>query len=205
LEAWSLARDLIVFVDYMNTYKSARGAFGWEGPDEHWEGQVHPRSLGEVICDRCQDAVLRGVRVYRGRPSNKKDPKGHAAFQRQASIWDKTHLVTLITRDLRYPEDPLQKAQEKGIDVLLALDLLTMAIDGRYEIGVLMSHDTDLVPALEKVAELGTVSVAVAAWEPIDGSYGHRLRLHGPDIQCHWLTHNDYLKIRDGRDYNQKA
>jgi uncharacterized LabA/DUF88 family protein len=197
-----MARQLIVFIDYMNTYKSARDAFGFEGLDQHWEGQVHPRTLGELIAERHKDAELKQVRVYRGKPSNQQDPKGYAAFQRQQSVWEKTNLVEVITRDLRYPKNG-QKPEEKGIDVLIALDFLTMAQNGEYEIGVLFSHDTDLVPALEQVTDLGTVELAVCAWEP-DDAYGHRLRLKGQPLRCHWIPRVDYVRVRDGRDYNTK-
>ncbi len=198
-----MARQLIVFIDYMNTYKSARDAFGFEGLDQHWEGQINPRTLGELIAMRYKDAELKQVRLYRGKPSNRQDPKGYAAFQRQQSVWEKTNLVEVITRDLRYPKAKNRKPEEKGIDVLIALDFLTMAQKGEYEIGVLFSHDTDLVPALEQAADLGTAELAVCAWEP-DDEYGHRLRLKGQQLRCHWIPRVDYVSVRDGRDYNTK-
>lgn len=197
---------VIVFIDYMNTYKSARERFGFVGLDDHWEGQVHPRSLGERICDRfsTRDVFLKEVRVYRGRPSNVKDPKGYAAFQRQFGIWQKTNLVTPITRDLRYPENyPDDDPQEKAIDVLLALDFVLMAGD-EYDIGVMFSHDTDQLPAIEHVANMDGVEPFVAAWQP-DHGYGHSLKTKGDTVRCLWFPRTDYLAVRDGRDYNTKA
>jgi uncharacterized LabA/DUF88 family protein len=47
-----------------------------------------------------------------------------------------------------------EKPQEKGIDVALAIDFVSMAVAGDFEVGVLMSTDTDLTPALEEVARL---------------------------------------------------
>lgn len=41
--------------------------------------------------------------------------------------------------------------QEKGIDVRLALDLVTLAIDGRYDVGLILSQDQDLSEAVEDV------------------------------------------------------
>jgi hypothetical protein len=199
-----MAHQAVVFIDYMNTYKSARDAFNFWGLDDHWEGQVHPRTVGDLLCARYTnlEVALKEVRVYRGRPSNKKDPKGYAAFQRQKSVWDATTHVEVTTLDLRYPQDG-SKPEEKGIDVLLALDFLTMAQRGEYEVGILFSHDTDLAPVLQMVCDLGTVETAVVAWEP-DDTYGHRLRLKGKDVRCHWLNRADYLAARDGRDYNKK-
>mgnify|MGYP001593267752 CR=1 FL=1 len=58
--------------------------------------------------------------------------------------------VTVTTRMLRYPKNwPQEKEREKGIDVALVIDFVTMAIDNQYDVGVLASVDTDLTPALQ--------------------------------------------------------
>ena len=57
-------------------------------------------------------------------------------------------------------------AQEKGIDVALAIDFVRLAITGAYDVGVMMSTDTDLVPALRFVYDYnpGVIYANVAAW-----------------------------------------
>jgi len=40
---------------------------------------------------------------------------------------------------------------EKGVDVLMAVDLLTGAYENLYDTTILVSSDTDLIPAIEKV------------------------------------------------------
>ena len=40
---------------------------------------------------------------------------------------------------------------EKGVDVLMAVDLLTGAYEDTYDTAILVSSDTDLIPALTKV------------------------------------------------------
>lgn len=49
----------------------------------------------------------------------------------------------------RWP--PTDKAEEKGIDVALAIDFVAMAVEDKYDVGVIASCDTDLRPALEFV------------------------------------------------------
>ncbi|MEK7624867.1 MAG: NYN domain-containing protein [Patescibacteria group bacterium] len=44
---------------------------------------------------------------------------------------------------------------EKGVDVQLAVDLLVGAYDNTYDTAILLSSDTDLIPAVKKVKELG--------------------------------------------------
>jgi uncharacterized LabA/DUF88 family protein len=43
---------------------------------------------------------------------------------------------------------------EKGIDVLMAVDLLIGAYENLYDTAILVSSDTDLIPALEKVRSM---------------------------------------------------
>ena len=47
------------------------------------------------------------------------------------------------------------KYHEKGVDVQLAVDLLVGAYENSYDTAILLSSDTDLIPAIKKVKELG--------------------------------------------------
>lgn len=44
---------------------------------------------------------------------------------------------------------------EKGVDVLMAVDLLVNAYENLYDTAILVSSDTDLIPALSKVRSMG--------------------------------------------------
>lgn len=46
---------------------------------------------------------------------------------------------------------------EKGVDVKIAVDLLVGAYENLYDTAVLISSDTDLIPAIEKIKQLGKV------------------------------------------------
>ena len=52
---------------------------------------------------------------------------------------------------------------EKGIDVSIAVDLLSLALCDGFDRAVLVSGDGDFVPAVEAVRDLGT-PCAVASW-----------------------------------------
>lgn len=47
------------------------------------------------------------------------------------------------------------KYHEKGVDVQLAVDLLVGAYENTYDTAIILSSDTDLIPAVKKVKELG--------------------------------------------------
>jgi hypothetical protein len=49
---------------------------------------------------------------------------------------------------------PSFDAGEERLDVQIALDFAMMAVRGECDVGVLMSGDTDLLPALEEIARL---------------------------------------------------
>lgn len=47
------------------------------------------------------------------------------------------------------------KYHEKGVDVLLALDLALGAVDNKYDTALLVSSDTDLLPAIKETEKRG--------------------------------------------------
>ena len=85
----------------------------------------------------------------------------------------------------------------------MAIDFVTMAVDGLYDVGVILSTDTDLVPALEFVQSrfAGERHVAVAAWRSPNSR--RRLSIPGTNIWCHWLNRDDYASVADPTHYNR--
>ena len=203
-----MAERVVIFVDYQNVYMRARDAFHNPSGNPHWMGQINPTALGRYLVSRAGGSEgerdLHGVRIYRGMPSNGRDPKGYRAARRQIAEWERQPLVTVTTRPFRYPRNyPDARPVEKGIDVQIALDFVMMAVRGEYDVGVLMSNDTDLRPAIEEVIKLGSGSVEVAAWQPRAGRPRQHLRLSGSHRQpyCHWIDLNGYSSVADTTDY----
>ncbi|MGH8835720.1 MAG: NYN domain-containing protein [Actinomycetes bacterium] len=202
---------VIVFLDWQNVYMGARETFCTLAAP-HWEGQVNPVQLAQHLTDDSPyDRTLNQVRIYRGRPDAAVDTKGYAACLRQAGIWEQSALVKTIMRTLRYPRGwPTAHAtgtrpQEKGIDVALAVDFVTMAVRREYDIGILMSTDTDLKPALEFVAELtrarGSPRAEVSAWSA-PGQYNRRLSISSRNLYCHWVSEHIYSQVSDHTNYS---
>jgi hypothetical protein len=95
-----------------------------------------------------------------------------------------------------------RKADGKGIDDALAVDFGWLALEDQYDVGVLMSTDTDLKPVLEKVATLTTKRVEVIAWSG-GRKYDQRLSIDGKRLWCHWLDRKVYEQVCDPTDYSQ--
>ncbi len=133
----------------------------------------------------------------------RQDPKGNSAAQKQVDRWRKSG-VEVVHRPLRYPQGWPQcaaKPEEKGIDVALAIDFVMMAHRNQFDVGIIMSCDTDLRPAIEAVMADTDKRVEVAAWKATAGD-GQRLAVPKRDIWCNWLTLDHYNKCADGTDYS---
>jgi uncharacterized LabA/DUF88 family protein len=206
-------QKVVVFLDYQNAYCSARErvciprdpAKGLRASD----GNVDPLRLGQLIVSRgIGDRELAEVRVYMGMPDASRDPKGYAAASRQIAKQAQygRGKVVHITRALRYPPaNSKQKPQQKGVDVALALDFTLMAARGEYDVGVIMSGDTDLRPAIEAVlSSPGPPAVEVAAWGTPDGGFS-RLSVPTTDVWCHWLDEIAFAAVADRTNYTLPA
>lgn len=49
------------------------------------------------------------------------------------------------------------KFHEKGVDVKIAVDMVIGAYENDYDVAILVSSDTDLVPAIRQVCKLGKI------------------------------------------------
>lgn len=202
-----------LFIDYQNVYMRAREAFVDHWPEyDYTIGQVDPVKLGEHII-ACSPGYrkLTHVGIYRGKPSNKHDPKGYGASRKQAAFWERDPRVNVHSRPIRYPRGwpdecaPGAKPGEKGVDVALAIDFAAMAVRRQFDIGIIFSGDTDLLPALEFVdSDDIPARVEVAAWDP---SNGHRKRLrfsnNGGRPYCHWLDKAVFEGLSDRTNYTR--
>ena len=192
---------LRLFVDYQNCYRGARRTFDLEN-SSHWRGQPAPLLLGKAIAARqpnyegAQLRTLEEVHVFRGMPIASRDPVGHAAVRRQTAQWNSSGGVVLHSRPLNY-RGP--KPREKGVDVELAVRLVAGAMDDEFDVAVVFSADTDLLPALELAGRIK--SVEVACWR----GEGNWQELRGEGIRyAHRLDQRAFDQVEDQRDYSAK-
>ena len=194
-----------VLIDWQNTYRAARRAFGMEEmPNEY--GNFSPLKLARTLAagnDRSSDGELVRVEVHRGLPSSSRDPIGYAANRRQSQAWMKEspELVIPKVRPLRYPPNGGELPVEKGIDVQLALSAVEWALMGECEVVVIFSHDTDLVPAIETITRItGKSHVETAAWR----SPTHNSRLRSkPEVFHHALSEEVFRRVETLTNYAQ--
>lgn len=194
-----MTRRVSVYIDYQNVHMSGHEMWcdRYDAPENCLP---HPLRLAEMLVERRKGGGdLEAVHVYRGRPDPRKQVTLASANDKQKQAWEMSPLVQVHRRPLRYPADwgdpGAERAREKGVDVALAIDMVRHAITGQFDAAILVSRDTDLVPALEAIRELSGPHVEVATWE---GS--SRLRLEGP-LWCHMLSEEDWVNVRDSGFY----
>jgi uncharacterized LabA/DUF88 family protein len=205
--------SVVVFIDWQNVYMGARDAFGFrERPQA--VGNVDPLHLARFIAaapDRTErPRELKEARVYRGQPKQQQDETSYRAYWAQRAAWEKRggDRLTVASRDLRYPPgwkhgDRSERPQEKGVDVALAIDLVALAIRRGADRAVVVSTDTDLLPALELVAaECGEEFIEVAAWDNSPHRHAPMLRPKGVSISQRRLKQGHYERMKDEVNYS---
>ena len=60
-----------------------------------------------------------------------------------------------------------RKVRQKGVDALIAVDMLTGAFSGLFDIAVLVAGDADFVPVVEEVKRRGVMVVVAASKESL--------------------------------------
>ncbi|MEU8631131.1 NYN domain-containing protein [Amycolatopsis sp. NPDC048633] len=193
-------------IDYQNIHLTAHDLFAPNGsPAEDclidpllFAKQVLTVRAGNQRDAQQKQAELASVKIFRGQPSNHRQSFMYGISQRQRSEWTRSALVEVTYRTLKYPPSwPSKPAQEKGIDVLVALNVVKAAADPAYDVVVLASHDTDLEPALEMAVSERRAKIETAGWQ------GSRvLRIAGGRRLWHTaLNGGDMVKTRDRRNY----
>jgi uncharacterized LabA/DUF88 family protein len=185
-----------VFIDYGNAHRGALSIFHPFGTPTS-DGQLDPVALAQLLTSRRnRPSELTQVRIYRGEPSDHRQPGAAIANSRQRARWRRDPRVQVHSRPLAYSLDPDRPPQEKGIDASLAIDL-AMADGHAFDVAIVFSCDRDVHPGIEAARRRRAVHVEVAAWAGTG-------RLHLPDgarLWCHHLAEPDYRAVADHRRY----
>lgn len=198
-----------VLIDYQNIHLTAHDLFAPPGTPVRGS-LVHPLAFAEKVVEvraarqqipRQKITQLHAVKVFRGAPSNQREPGLYSAAQRQSAMWSRDPRVEVTYRTLRYPRNWGQpwcsdRPREKGIDVLVALELVDQARSGTHDIVILASHDTDMEPAIERAFRERHARIETAGWQG-----ARRLRPHGRNVWHTALDASHFVKTRDRRDY----
>ena len=161
----------VAFVDGQNLYYAAKEAFGAARgkpvPSElsrYEYPSFDVRALAESTCS-AKGWTLVETRFYTGMPSKDRSPFWHGFWQRKLGAMGKGGAVKVTTRPLKYRPrafiDPgtgkLTKGslgQEKGVDVRIALDIVSAALGGGMDVALIFSQDQDLAEAVDEAKSI---------------------------------------------------
>jgi uncharacterized LabA/DUF88 family protein len=195
-----------VFFDYQNAYHCARDAFCDED-DATRKGNFWPKRMAQLLTEKGPAGPPRRelsfIGVYAGAPDPRRDQQGARAQSRRVAAWQRESgsLLTVKSRGLRYPPGrPLSEAEEKGIDVQLSIDAMVMGVRGEYDVAIIVSADTDLLPVVEGLLALkalnGKPDVEVVGWKGLSKG------LNVSGVPVRWIGDRDFYTVRDHTDYN---
>ncbi len=143
----------VVFVDGQNLYHAAREAFGYTYPN------YDVLTLAWTICHEKGWTVTQ-TRFYTGIPDLDDDARWHGFWSAKLGVMGRQG-VHVFSRSLRYrhrtvrlPDGTSQSVlvgEEKGIDVRIALDVISLAHRGAYDVAVILSQDQDLSEVAQEI------------------------------------------------------
>lgn len=71
-------------------------------------------------------------------------------------------------KDIGISEIVYERKREKGIDVMLAVDLVVGAVEDTYDTAIIISSDADLLPAIKWVREMKKKQVVYVGFSIVD-------------------------------------
>ena len=190
----------IVFVDGQNLYHAAKREFGHAIPN------YDICKLAAVAC-RKGGWSLRSARFYTGVPDSVASEKWRAFWAARFRVM-RGQGIEVVSRPLRYDRRPLAGdiGREKGIDVRIAIDVISAAYENECDVAVIFSQDQDLA---ETAAEIRRIAVCEKRWIRIACAYpqseksANRRGINNTD----WIALDRavYDSCLDARDYFPRA
>lgn len=197
----------MAFVDGQNLFNHAKSAFGHSHPN------YDPVKLHAAVCaERGWRPNL--VRFYTGIPDARRQPKWHGYWSKRV-LEMKRLGIAVTTRSLRYRHreaynergelEELVIAQEKGIDIRIALDVVRLARTRQYDVAVIYSQDQDLneiVAEVRDIAEEQGRRIHLACAFPDSPTATFRRGINNTD----WIRLEEdlYNSCLDPRDYRPR-
>ncbi len=144
------------FFDGQNLFRHAKDAFGHHHPN------YDPHKLAKAVC-AAKGWTVSGVRFYTGIPEAAHSTFWHDYWARRLTAMRRAG-ITVISRRLRHrvekvvlldgTEHQIPVLREKGIDLILGLDVVRMARSGAFDVAVIFSQDQDLAKVAREVRDI---------------------------------------------------
>ena len=201
------AKRAVVFVDGQNLFHAAREAFGYAYPN--YDVSV----LAQQVCaGRGWEPTQ--VRFYTGIPDASDNSRWHFFWAHKLAAMGRQGVI-VYSRPLRYRNRTVPppngtthsfiSAEEKGIDVRIALDVIALAHRREYDVALVMSQDQDLSEVAEEIRTIARQQrrwIKIASAFPQSPASRNRRGINKTD----WIRIDRelYDQCLDRRDYRRK-
>lgn len=152
-----VVKRAIAFIDGQNLFRSAKEAFGYTFPN------FDPHALALSICT-AQGWSLTETRFYTGVPDATDDAFWNHFWTAKLAQMGRQR-VHVYSRPLRYrnksftlpdgSSHTLLVGEEKGIDVRIAIDVISLAHRNAYDVALVFSQDQDLSEVADEIRVIG--------------------------------------------------
>lgn len=198
----------IAFFDGQNLFHGAKKAFGYTYPN------YDAKLLAEEVCT-LKGWRLAQVRFYTGVHTPEGDEFWHRFWAAKLSRMGRQGIKT-FRRELRYQNTKINLpdgsqvtasvGQEKGIDIRIALDVVSMVLDNACDVALIFSQDQDLSEVADEVRKIARRTgrwIKIASAFPIGPTSQNRRGINGTD----WIPidKQTYDRCIDPRDYRPKT
>ena len=146
------------FFDGQNLFYVAKEAFGYSYPN------YAPWLLAKAICQK-EGFHLEQTFFYTGIPSKLDNPFWNAFWIKKMAVMG-TRGVSVFSRELRYrnrsvqlpdgTETTIPVGEEKGVDIRIALDIVSFAREGVFDVAMVFSQDNDLSEVADEVRKIAS-------------------------------------------------
>lgn len=197
----------MVFVDGQNLYRHAKDAFGYHYPNY---------DIMKLAVNTCAAKAWNLVQTnfYTGVPDPIDDPRWNHFWTAKLAAMGRQG-VKVFSRSLRYrnqtftlPDGTIHSflhGEEKGIDVRLALDIVSSANRNEYDVALIFSQDQDLSEVADEIREISRMHnrwIKIACAYPVSPTTKNRRGINNSE----WikLTKAEYDLCLDPKDYRAK-
>ncbi len=198
-------KRVVAFVDGQNLFHAAREAYGHTYPN------YDVLALCNAICER-KAWNLTQARFYTGIPDATDDPFWHRFWSAKLAVMGRQGIY-VFSRALRYrnrivklPDESTHSflaAEEKGIDVRIALDITRMTHRREYDVALVFSQDQDLSEVAQEIRTIAREQdrwIKVACAFPFSPTTRNRRGVEKTDwIKIDRATYDACLDRRDYR------
>lgn len=134
-------KRIMIFIDGSNFYHGLKNVVG--------KVNVNFQRLAEKLCG---ERELIRMYYYNAPRKREEDEEKYKSQQKFFSALDDVPYLTIKLGRLEKRGDTWV---EKGVDVHLAVDMLSMAVKNLYDVAILISGDGDFASAIDAVKDLG--------------------------------------------------